>query len=41
MEDLDGLGMGGKAKVFINSIVKLSRAHLKVVYGKGTFYLLL
>ena len=41
LEDLGALGLAGKAKVFINSIVKLSRAQLKVMYGQGTVYLLL
>ncbi|GAB4824009.1 hypothetical protein N2152v2_011055 [Parachlorella kessleri] len=41
LEDLVTVGLAGKAKVFINSIVKLGRAQLKVVYGQGTVYLLL
>lgn len=41
LEDLEGLGLGPKSKVFINCAVKLGRAHLKVVRGMGTLYLLL
>lgn len=41
LEDLEDLEMAAKSKVFINSMVKLGRAHLKVIYGQGTIYLLL
>lgn len=41
LEDLEAMGLGAKAKVFINCAVKLGRAHLKVVRGLGTLYLLL
>lgn len=42
LEDVDALGLGPKGKTFINSLVKLSRAQLRVAYGQGggTIYLL-
>ena len=41
MADLEALGLGAKGKVLVNSVVKLGRAQLRVIYGQGTTYLLL
>ena len=38
--DVEGAGLGGRAKTFVNSLVKLGRAKLRVVQGEGTTYLL-
>ena len=40
MEDVEAAGLGAKGKVLVNSLVKLGRAQLRVLYGAGTTYVL-